>query len=117
MEDSTGVGTSPSIFVPVRLDDGTIIRIEAPSTSDAGQGEGYIASAGLPSFEQFTDTVKSMAKSIATVWSEVQPSRASVEFNVEVGFETGNITAWLVKGSSKGHLTVTMEWEKEPPRP
>lgn len=113
MEDNTGAGVSQSIFVPVRLDDGTIIRIEAPSTSDAGEGEGYIASVGVPSFEQFTDTVKSMARSIATIWNEVQPSRASVEFSVEVGFETGNITAWLVKGSSKGHLTVTMEWEKE----
>jgi hypothetical protein len=114
MEDSTGMEVSQSIFMPVRLDDGTIIRIETPATGDTGQDEGYIASLGVPSFDQFTETVKRMAKSIATIWSEVQPSRASVEFNLEVGFESGNVTAWLVKGSSKGHLTVTMEWEKEP---
>lgn len=113
MEESTGTGESSSIFMPVRLDDGTIIRIETPSTGDTGQDEGYIASVGVPSFDQFTETVKNMAKSITRIWSEVQPSRASVEFNLEVGFESGNVTAWLVKGSSKGHLTVTIEWEKE----
>lgn len=113
MEDSANLGESRSQFMPVQLDDGTIIRIEATPTDDTEQGEGYIASVGVPSFDQFTETVKSMAKSITRIWSEVQPSKASVEFSVEVGFETGQLTAWLVKGSSKGHLTITMEWEKE----
>lgn len=113
MENSTIIGESQSRFLPVRLDDGTIIRIETTATGDTGQGDEYIASVGLPTFDQFTNTVKSMAKSISTIWSEVQPSKASVEFNIEVGFETGNVTAWLVKGSGKGHLTISMEWEKE----
>ena len=113
MEDNTNIGESRSIFMPVRLDDGTIIRIEATPTGDPAQSDEYIASVGLPSFDQFTGTVKSMAKSIADIWSEVQPNKASVEFNIEVGFETGHVTAWLVKGSGKGHLTITMEWEKE----
>ena len=113
MEDSTNIDISRATFMPVRLDDGTIIRIETTPLDDGIVGDGYIASGELPSFHQFTDTVKSMAKSLVTIWSEVQPSKASVEFNLEVGFEPGSVTAWLVKGSGKGHLTVTLEWEKE----
>lgn len=116
MQEHAPVGIVKPFFVPVQLDDGTVIRIEATPTDDPDQTDEYVASIGLPSFEQFTHTVKSMAKSIASIWDEVQPSKASVEFNIEVGFETGNITAWLVKGAGKGHLTITMEWEKESSR-
>jgi hypothetical protein len=67
----------------------------------------------LPSFHQVTDTIKNMAKSFVAMWNEVQPGKASIEFGIEVGFEPGNLAALLVKGSGKGHLTVTVEWTKE----
>jgi hypothetical protein len=113
MEDRTSISASQPTFIPVKLDDDTIIRIEATHLEGEIVGEGYIASVELPSFRQVTDTIKSMAKSIKTMWNEVQPSKASVEFGIEVGFEPGNLTALLVKGSGKGHLTVTVEWAKE----
>ncbi len=113
MEDKTLIGTSKPTFVPVKLDDDTIIRIEATQIEGEVVGEGYIASVELPSFQQVTDTIKSMAKSFVAMWNEVQPNKASVEFGVEVGFEPGNLTALLVKGSGKGHLTVTVEWAKQ----
>lgn len=114
MEDRTNIGASRPTFVPVKLDDNTIIRIEATHFEGEVVGEGYIASVELPSFQQVTDTIKSMAKSLVAMWNEVQPSKASVEFGIEVGFEPGNLTAMLVKGSGKAHLTVTLEWAKEP---
>ena len=114
MDDSTNIGASRPTFLPVKLDDDTIIRIEATQLEGEVVGEGYIASVELPSFQQVTDTIKSMAKSLEAMWNEVQPSKASVEFGIEVGFEPGNLTALLVKGSGKGHLTVTVEWAKEP---
>ncbi len=113
MENSINIDESRPIFLPVKLDDGTIIRIETTPSGDTLLNDEYIASVELPSFRQFTETVKSMAKSFVGIWNEVQPSKASVEFNIEVGFEPGNVTAWLVKGSGKGHLTITLEWEKE----
>jgi len=114
MEDGTSIGVSRASFVPVKLDDNTIIRIEATRIeSDDGQGEGYIAAVEMPSFQQITETIKSMAKSLVAIWNEVQPSRASVEFGIEVGFEPGNLTALLVKGSGKANLIVTLEWSKE----
>jgi hypothetical protein len=113
MEDATSVSTSSPTFVPVNLDDHTILRIEATQLDTGVVGEGYIASVELPSFQQVIDTIKSMSKQLMTMWNEVQPSSASVEFGIEVGFEPGNLTALLVKGSGKGHLTITLEWTKE----
>jgi hypothetical protein len=113
MEDRTNIGVSKPTFLPVKLDDDTIIRIEATQLEGEVVGEGYIASVELPSFQQVTDTIKSMARSFVAMWNEIQPSKASVEFGIEVGFEPGNLTALLVKGSGKGHLTVTVEWAKE----
>lgn len=113
MEDRTIIGTSKPIFLPVKLDDDTIIRIEATQPEGEVVGEDYIASVELPSFQQITETIKRMAESFAAMWNEVQPGKASIEFGIEVGFEPGNLTALLVKGSGKGHLTVTVEWAKE----
>ena len=113
MEDRTNIGAPRSTFIPVNLDNHTILRIEATQLDSEVVSEGYIASVELPSFQQVTDTIKSMAKQIVAMWNEVQPSKASVEFGIEVGFEPGNLTALLVKGSGKGHLTVTLEWAKD----
>ena len=71
----------------------------------------------LPSFQQVpTIRFKSMAKQFVEMWNEVQPNKACIEFGIEVGFEPGNLTALLIKGSGKGHLAVTLEWEKESTR-
>jgi hypothetical protein len=113
MEDASNLDTSRPTFIPVKLDDHSILRIEATQLDAGVLSEEYIASVELPSFQQVTDTIKSMAKQLIAMWNEVQPSSASVEFGIEVGFEPGNLTALLVKGSGKGHLTVTLEWEKE----
>jgi hypothetical protein len=113
MEDQTRISASRPTFLSAKLDDNTIIRIEATQVDDEVVGEGYIASVELPSFQQVTDTIKSIAKSFESVWKEVQPSKASVEFGIEVGFEPGNLTALLVKGSGKGLFTISLEWSKE----
>jgi Trypsin-co-occurring domain 1 len=113
MEDGTIISTSGATFVPVKLDDNTIIRIEATEFEGNVVGQGYIAAVEMPSFQQVTDTIKSMAKSLVAVWNEVQPSKASVEFGIEIGFEPGKLTALLVKGSGKANLIVTLEWSKE----
>lgn len=111
MEDRTDILGSKSDFVPVRLDDQTIIRIEATRLK-GGEGEEDYIGVQLPSFEDITNTIKSISKSIVAVWNEVQPSKATAEFGIEVGFEPGNVTALLVKGSGKANLKITLEWEQ-----
>src|SRR5258706_3021878 len=110
MEDPANIIEIGINFVPVRLEDGIIIRIEAtPMTPTTGQ-EDYIG-VEIPSFEEVTNTIRSISKSVVSVWKEVQPKKASVEFALEIGFEPGHITALLVKGSGKANLKITLEWD------
>jgi hypothetical protein len=42
--------------------------------------------------------------------SEIKPKSASVEFGLEVGLESGAITALLAKGTGKANLKIKLEW-------
>ncbi|GHO77431.1 hypothetical protein KSD_52020 [Ktedonobacter sp. SOSP1-85] len=117
MEDVTSMqGGERSKLIPVRLDDETIIYIEAMPLNGGILGEErYISDPGLPSFEQVVKTVKGISQALVNVWSEVKPSKASAEFGLEVGYEPGAISALLVKGSGKANLKITLEWERQEP--
>lgn len=113
MEDKTQGAKTTVAMVPVKIDEHTIIYIEAVAKENDVLSEQYI-DFEIPSFQDVTDAIKSFAKSIAGIWHEIQPSKATVEFGVEVGFEPGKLTAFFVKGSGKGNLKITLEWAKEP---
>lgn len=106
-----------SQLVPVRLDDETIMYIEATPLPDGMLDKRYIGQHNFPSFEQVTQTVKSISQALVAVWREVQPSKASAEFGLEIGYEPGNISALLVKGSGKANLKITLEWERHETTP
>lgn len=101
-------------FVPVQLDANTIIRIEATilDNLDNNGNEEYVGIPTLPSFDDITNFIKGVSQAIVGVWEEVKPSKASVEFGVEVGFEAGKVTGLLIQGSGKANLQITLEWEK-----
>jgi hypothetical protein len=103
-------GRDKTKLVPFKLDDNTVIRIEARQLVSDEAMDSYIA-AQIPSFEDITGTIKSIAKSIIAVWNEVQPSKATAEFGIEVGVEPGSVTALLVKGSGKANIKITLEWD------
>src|SRR5438132_12066625 len=92
-------------IVEAQLKDGPIIRIQA--TSLGGQERVGI---GLPSFQEVTDAVEGIAKSVMTTLEKVKPRRAIVEFGLEIGLESGKLTAIIVKGSGTANLKITLEW-------
>ncbi len=94
-------------IVEAQLKDGPIIRIQA--TSLGGQEPVGI---GLPSFQEVTDAVEGIAKSVMTTLEKVKPRRATVEFGLEIGLESGKLTAIIVKGSGTANLKITLEWGK-----
>jgi hypothetical protein len=92
----------------VRLDEHTVIKVEG---ADAG-GEEDIAHR-IPGFDGFTEALSKIARSVRAGLEEVQPTRATVEFGVDVSMEAGQLTAMIVKGSGTAHVTVTLEWDTE----
>jgi hypothetical protein len=92
-------------IVEAKLEGGQIIRIQA--TPLGGQERVGVA---LPSFKEVTDAVEGIAQSVTASLAKVKPRRATVEFGLQIGLESGNLTAIIVKGSGTANLKITLEW-------
>jgi Trypsin-co-occurring domain 1 len=74
-------------------------------------GEDYISDTSkLFPFREVTDTIKGIATSVVDTLKEVKPRRASVEFGLEIGVESGKLTTLLVRGTGTANLKITLEW-------
>lgn len=62
------------------------------------------------------DVVRTAVEGLGQVVQEalisVKPDKASVEFGLDVGLESGKLTALWVKGTGKANLKITLEWGK-----
>lgn len=93
-------------IISVELSDGTSVKIEATLIGDR-----KINFQTRP-FEEVTTAIESLTKEIAEALHKVKPDRASVKFGIEIGIESGKLTALLVKGTSTANLEITLEWCK-----
>jgi hypothetical protein len=93
-------------IIPLQLDDGTVVNVEATLI-----GEQPVADQSRP-FKVVTDTIRAVAKEMLGVLQEAAPDKASIKFGLEVAVESGNLTALIVKGTGKGNLEITLEWNK-----
>jgi len=91
--------------VKVQLDNGAVVHIE---TAMLG-GDEEVAF-GLPQFDAIGPIVEGIAGSVEKMLCHVKPSKASVEFGLELALETGQLTALLVKGSGTSSMKITLEW-------
>ena len=95
-------------IVPILLPNGKQILVEATLLP----GEEDVSFKALPA-EQIFDAVEGIAQAVVTTLQKVKPSKASVELGLEVGLESGNLTALLVKGTGTANLKLTLEWGGE----
>ncbi len=105
MEDEANLVIPKTEIVQAELDNGTTIRIEAISLG----GEERVAY-NIPSFKEVTDAVEGIAHAIVTTLRKVKPQQASVEFGVQIGVKSGQLTALLVKGTGTANLMITLQW-------
>jgi hypothetical protein len=68
-------------------------------------------SAKVPDFKKVTDAIETIAATMGDSLKRIQPRKASVEFGIEVGLESGQLTALLVKGTSKANLKISLHWD------
>jgi hypothetical protein len=88
---------------------GHTMQVEVRKSADREQD---VKIGDVLSFEGVANSVEAIATSISGVLQRVSPKRASVEFGVDVGVESGALTAMLVKGTGTATLKITLEWEK-----
>lgn len=61
-------------------------------------------------FDDFANSLEALTKALHTTIQKIAPNKASIEFGIEIGLESGKLTALLVKGSGKANLKVILEW-------
>jgi hypothetical protein len=94
--------------VPVELPNGAIVQVEVAST-----GREDVAF-DVKQFQPVADAIEGVVQMIAAPIQKVKPKKATVKFGMELAIESGQLTAVIVKGSGKGNLEITLEWESQP---
>lgn len=96
-------------IIPVELENGKTISIELSHIT----GGSDVSSIDGLSFENFAESIREIVASVEGAINSVKPDKATIEFGVEAGVESGQLTAILVKGSGKANLKISLEWENK----
>lgn len=96
-----------SEIISAQLEEGVSISIQA---TPLGGQEFVGALPGPHAFKEVTDTVESLARAMVGTLKKVKPRTATVEFGLQIGVESGKLTALLVKGTGNANLKITLEW-------
>lgn len=91
--------------IPVTLDNGAVAKFEV---SQSGKQEVSLRSF---SFSEISEVLEGVSESIKASVEKVKPQKVSVTFGIEVGIESGKLTAIIVKGASTANLEITLEWD------
>src|SRR4051812_29326136 len=102
-----GVDEFVGTIVPARLGDGLDILVEVRSETG---GEVDVADDPF-SFDRVSQAIKAIAERVTAAIDVSRPTKASVEFGLDVGMESGGLTALLVRGKGNATLKITLEWD------
>lgn len=91
--------------VPVQLPNGAVVKVEVANTGREDVGF------DVKQFQPVADAIEGVIQMIAAPIQKVRPKKATVKFGMELAIESGQLTAVIVKGSGKGNLEITLEWE------
>lgn len=97
-------------IVPVVLSNGVKLHIEVRPLGSTGRQEVSLLEARP--FKDLTDSIEMIAGEIGETLKKIAPQKGSVEFGIEVGIESGKLTALICKGEGKANLKITLEWSK-----
>ncbi|BAY38498.1 hypothetical protein NIES2111_28460 [Nostoc sp. NIES-2111] len=97
-------------IIPFQLSDGKIVEVEVTPIGEQP------VSAETRVFQQATEIIKSIAEDVAGTLKDisetVKPDKFSVKLGLQIGVESGQLTALIVKGTGTANLEITMEWGK-----
>lgn len=94
-------------IIPTQLADGSTLQVQATMRG----GEEDVAFT-LPPFYPVINAIEGIASSVAATFLRVHAQKGSVTFGLSITVESGQIAAFLVKGTGNANLSVTLEWEK-----
>jgi hypothetical protein len=92
-------------IVTAQLPDGSTIQIETSQV----RGEEKVAAKSFD-FGQVATSIQSIVDVLKNSLDKAKAKKTTVEFGIEIGAESGQLTALIVKGSGKANLKITLEW-------
>ncbi|MEG4224878.1 CU044_2847 family protein [Microcoleus sp. N9_B2] len=98
--------------VPVNID-GITVRVEATCPSWTTTNDSEIesdVSGKILSFEEVNKTISAISKELSKSLAIAKPTKATVEFGIELQQESGKLLAQIIQGSGKVNLKITLEW-------
>jgi hypothetical protein len=95
-------------IVKAEVGGGRTIQLEART---AGSPEADVGIGKVRSFQDVVADIESIADGFTEALKRVKPQKAALEFGVDIGVESGALTALIVKGTGTATLKVTLEWE------
>jgi hypothetical protein len=98
-----------TVIVPIDLGNNVKIHVDA---TQLGGRQKVAELAPLPT-KDLIDAVEGVARLLVESLQRIQPTKASVEFGVEIGLEAGHLTALICKGTGKANLKISLEWAGE----
>lgn len=103
--------------VPVAMPDGSRLYLRAEPLGAAAEPPGTLddeqeIAGRLPSLDQIAHAVGSFTTQMGEALKKAAPTRFTLTFECEIGFEAGGLVALIGKGSGKSAFSVTMEWDR-----
>ncbi|MBD2124568.1 CU044_2847 family protein [Trichocoleus sp. FACHB-262] len=110
---------SMQAVVPLDIE-GVTVLVEATCSTSEHQSTGdeieSKVSGKILSFEKVTQAISAISSAISRdlvkSLSEEKPTKSTVEFGVELQYQSGQILAVLGQGSGKVNFKITLEWDK-----
>lgn len=95
-------------IVPVQINNNVQVMVEATIV-----GTEEDVAIDIRPFQEVTDAIEAITSAMVQTLEKVRPDKASVEFGIEIGVQSGKLTTLIVQGSSKGNMKITLEWTKK----
>ena len=100
--------------LPAVLSNGSRLQIEVSDLDGSSRDpdtEAPVAGLQALPFRTITPAIEGLATEMVQLLQRIGPSAAAIEFGIEMGLESGQLTAILVKGTGKANLKVTLHWD------
>ncbi|WP_407186893.1 CU044_2847 family protein [Bradyrhizobium centrosematis] len=95
----------PTEILKIKLPNGAIIYAEVQLLDR----EENIAGKEI-NLSDLKEKIAGIAEVVRDAIVDLKPKSASMEFGLEIGLETGSLTALLAKGTGKANLKVKLDW-------
>lgn len=101
----------------VTLPNKTQIWVEATPLRRPGDKDvAFMRPKGPLEIDALQGAIEGIGAMVIGAMHKLSPRKVSAEFALEVGLESGKLTALWVKGTGKANLKITLEWGGDAPK-